>query len=584
MNKEEFYILNSLYNGSIGREECKFDVFKNNIKNKNEIIKNLTKNNFINAKNLSLTKLGKMALDPYKVDNAIILAAGTSSRFVPLSLELPKGLYEVKGEKLIERQIKQLKAAGINNITLVIGYKKEKFYYLKEKYKVKFIINNSFNIKNNIESIYLCRSILKNTYICVSDNYFIENPFNKYEFESFNAGMFTKKRTNEMYVKVDNRNSITSMYKDGKVGNILLGHAFWTKVFANKFIDLVKQDKKGKYDNLFWEWLVKDNLNNLPKFYFKEYKENCIFEFDYFDDLRKFDNKYLMHTHSNIIRNIRLVFRCDENEIINFKRIIDGLTNTSFTFEVRSKKYIYRHPGENTDDIINRVNEKNSLKIAKKYKFDPTYVYADINEGWKISEYVKKYRYPNYKKFDDSKIVIKTLQKLHRKKISVDYGLSPWEDALRIENLLRSQGFVFDADYVQLKEKIKILYNSTKNDKVKKCFCHGDTYKYNWMILPNNDVVLIDWEYAGMADPGIDVGYYIVDAKYSINKAIAFIKEYINYKKSDNLLNHYLVYTALIAYYWYVWALYRKFSGADVEDSIKAWKHAATKFSNYLLN
>ena len=35
-----------------------------------------------------------------KVDNAIILAAGTASRFAPLSYEIPKGLVEVKGEVL----------------------------------------------------------------------------------------------------------------------------------------------------------------------------------------------------------------------------------------------------------------------------------------------------------------------------------------------------------------------------------------------------------------------------------------------------------------------------------------------------
>lgn len=50
------------------------------------------------------------------------------------------------------------------------------FYYLEDKYGVKFIINDSFNIKNNIESLYLARKELKNTYICVSDSYYIENP------------------------------------------------------------------------------------------------------------------------------------------------------------------------------------------------------------------------------------------------------------------------------------------------------------------------------------------------------------------------------------------------------------------------
>ena len=44
----------------------------------------------------------------YRVDNAVIMAAGTSSRFAPLSYERPKALTEVKGEVLIERQIRQI--------------------------------------------------------------------------------------------------------------------------------------------------------------------------------------------------------------------------------------------------------------------------------------------------------------------------------------------------------------------------------------------------------------------------------------------------------------------------------------------
>lgn len=66
----------------------------------------------------------------YKVDNAIIMAAGTASRFAPLSFEKPKALIEVRGEVLIERQIKQLFAAGINEIVIIVGYKKEQFDFL----------------------------------------------------------------------------------------------------------------------------------------------------------------------------------------------------------------------------------------------------------------------------------------------------------------------------------------------------------------------------------------------------------------------------------------------------------------------
>ena len=47
------------------------------------------------------------------VDNAVIMAAGTSSRCAPLSYEMPKALITVKGEVLIERQIRQLQEAGV---------------------------------------------------------------------------------------------------------------------------------------------------------------------------------------------------------------------------------------------------------------------------------------------------------------------------------------------------------------------------------------------------------------------------------------------------------------------------------------
>lgn len=64
-----------------------------------------------------------------KVKNAIIMAAGRSFSFAPFSYELPKALFKVKGETLIERQIKQLKEAGVENIAVVIGHMREKMFF-----------------------------------------------------------------------------------------------------------------------------------------------------------------------------------------------------------------------------------------------------------------------------------------------------------------------------------------------------------------------------------------------------------------------------------------------------------------------
>ena len=102
--------------------------------------------------------------------NAIIMAAGTSSRFAPLSYEKPKGLLEVKGEVLIERQIRQLKEAGVDDITVVVGYKADLFMYLKDKFGVEIVLNEDYNRYNNTSSVIRVIDKLADTYLCSSDN------------------------------------------------------------------------------------------------------------------------------------------------------------------------------------------------------------------------------------------------------------------------------------------------------------------------------------------------------------------------------------------------------------------------------
>lgn len=584
MRKEEFYVLNSLYNGSIGRAGCTYDVEETKALKDTDIYNKLVKTGYIEKESGSITKTGLEALEPYRVNNAVILAAGASTRFIPLSLEQPKGLFEVKGERLIERQIKQLQDAGIDDITIVLGYKKEMFYYLKDKYDVKFVINDSFNIKNNIESLYLAKEELKNTYICVSDSYFVENPFNQFEYNTFYAGYETEECTNEMYVDTDHDGKIIQMEKGLEKGNILLGHSFWKKEFSDSFISIVEENRSsGKYNAFFWEWLVRDNLDCLPAMYYKRYLPGNIFEFDYFDDLRKFDTRYLGHTHSEIIRNIKLIFRCEEEDIRDFRNVSEGMTNTSFIFNIKGVDYIYRHPGDGTESIINRRNEKNSLIEAKKAGIDPTYVYADVNEGWKISVYIPEFREPDYSSFEDSKKILEVLRKLHKADIKAEYGMKPWEDALEMETLLLKNDPNCFAGNVELKKQIETLYKKTIGDGVQKCFCHGDTYKPNWMIRPDGEVILIDWEYSGYSDPGIDVGYYIVDAMYDFQDAEKFIKEYLKDEYDEVKMFHYMAYTAIIAYYWFVWAMYREACGADMGEALDNWRKMAIKYAEYLL-
>lgn len=584
MDINEFKLLNYVYNQMNDRDKFLLDKQTKRLLNNQQLIKEYINDGLISSDLKRVTKKGLQALAPYKVNNAVIMAAGAATRFIPLSLEYPKALFEVKGERLIEREISQLKKAGINNITVVLGYKKEMFYYLKDKYNVKLIINDQYNTKNNIQSLYCAKNELHNTYICPCDEYFTSNPFNQYEFDSFYAGYETNEQQSEMYAVTDNNNKIIDMEKSMSDGNLLLGHTYWTKKFFKKFLELAEMDQSiGKYDNQFWEWLVKDNLTRFPDYYFKEYPVNSIFEFDYFEQLRRFDKKFVGYAHSQILRNIKLIFRCEEEDIVDFRPISEGMTNTSFVFRVKGKDYVYRHPGDGTEKVVNRRNEKRSLIIAKETGVDPTYIYMDSDEGWKISRYIPKFREPKYNIFEDSKKIIPVMRKLHNANIKVNYGMKPWEDSLAMEKLIEAKKPSLLGKYKELKSKINILYKNTLDDGIKKCFCHGDTYCHNWMIEPNGHVLLIDWEYAGYSDPGIDVGYYIVDAMYDFDDARKFIKEYLGKDYTEKGEFHYLAYVAIIAYYWFIWAIYREACDANMGEELNNWKLMAEKYSDYVI-
>lgn len=583
MTREEFNILNNLYEASLGRAKCTMDIALTHALQSREFYEQLVQKGCIDPDCGMLTNEGLSALEPFRVDSAVILAAGSATRFIPLSLEQPKGLYEVRGERLIERQIQQLKEAGIKDITIVLGYKKDMFVYLEEKYHVRLLFNPAYNVKNNIESLLVAEKYLKNSYVCVCDSYFVENPFHQYEYCSFYAGFSTSDKQTEFYAFTNASSRIQRMEMGKNGGLMMLGHSFWNSDFSEYFLALAKADRTvGLYDNKFWEWLLKDHLDSLPPIYFKEYSPGMIYEFDYFEQLRQFDSGYVSHAHSDIIRNIKLVFRCDEEDIVDFRTVSEGLTNTSFIFKIDGIDYIYRHPGDGTESIINRRNEKNSLIKAKEFGIDPTYIYMDVIEGWKISRFIDSFREPEYRNFDDSKKIIRVLQKLHAAPIKVNYGMKPWEDACSIEQLLvEKDAHSFD-NYQKLKSQISILYHNTIGDGVDKCFCHGDTYRPNWMIKPDGDVILIDWEYSGMSDPGIDVGYYIVDAMYDFDDARRFIREYLGESWSEQLEFHYMAYVAIIAYYWFVWALYRESCGASMGESIINWHNVSRKYADYL--
>ena len=171
-------------------------------------------------------------IQQHKVTNAIILAAGKSKRFKPISDYCPKGLSIIKGEVLVERQIKQLQAVGVTDITLVVGYKKEMFFYLADKYDVKIVINEQYDTQDNVSSLRLVLDQLDNTYICSVDNYYPENLFNTYEYRGFYSTIYVENNVDEWVVTTDESGMINDVNIGVPSGYIMLGFVYFDREFS----------------------------------------------------------------------------------------------------------------------------------------------------------------------------------------------------------------------------------------------------------------------------------------------------------------------------------------------------------------
>lgn len=285
----------------------------------------------------------------YKVDNAIILAAGFGSRFVPITFDTPKGLVNVLGEPMIERQIRQLHEAGITDITIVVGYLKEKFEYLTDKYGVNLIYNPEYSVKNSLSTLYLVRHLLKNTYILASDNWLKNNIYHACEPHAWYSGAFMKGETSEWCMITDKSHKIMDVQIGGCDSYVMYGPAFFDMDFSEKFkILLEKYYETPGTDNYYWEQPLKDHIKELD-IYCCCQPDNTVYEFENLEELRLFDTKYMTASGNRALEYISHTFNIPESDITNIKCLKSDNSDQSFRFTVKEKNYICR--------IINPLNK-----------------------------------------------------------------------------------------------------------------------------------------------------------------------------------------------------------------------------------
>ena len=512
---------------------------------------------------------GIKAMEPYKVKNAIILAAGMSTRFVPFSFEKPKGLTGVKGEVLIERQIRQLKEAGIEEIVLVLGAMMEKFLYLVDKYGVKVVLNKEYRHKNTHSSLYFSRDFLKSTYICCADNYFPKSVFHKYEFHSLYSTIYMDGVLHgERGVFTDSKGLIVATQRPAVDQWVMNGYAYFNKDFSDKFKPILEQiyDAPGT-DGLYWEQVYAEHVSELP-LYEERYTSQQVIEFDSIAELEAFDPEYIKYNSIAMIENICSTLKCVPGDIHRIRPIKKGYTNHSFSFICKGESYVYRNPGDIS--WIDRKSEKKALEYAKQQGIDDSYIYADDAVGWKISRFID---ITDDFDFADPKCLQRLcsiLRNMHANPINCGKRMDYMDEAIKLLEDIK----VLDSEAYQIAlsqlDGIKRIDETIKSDNWPIQMIHNDLYEDN-LLISGDQLYLIDWEYAGDADIGFDICKLFVknDAVGSdIDKWLCY---YFQRTPTAAEKRHIIGCAAVSFFYWFIWALYMVKRGNDYADLMLAY-------------
>jgi 2-aminoethylphosphonate-pyruvate transaminase len=110
-----------------------------------------------------------------QVTTAIILAAGMGTRLRETGASLPKGFIRIGGERLIERSIRLLRAAGIKSIYIGTGYGADRYEGLKSRYPfITTVHNPEFAVSGSLFTFFQFRELLSEPVLLLESDLLFE--------------------------------------------------------------------------------------------------------------------------------------------------------------------------------------------------------------------------------------------------------------------------------------------------------------------------------------------------------------------------------------------------------------------------
>lgn len=247
---------------------------------------------------------------------------------------------------------------------------------------------------------------------------------------------------------------------------------------------------------------------------------------------------------------IQFVFNIKDKNI-ELTPLKQGMTNDSFIFSINNERYIIRVPGVNTEKIINRYQEYDVYQAIKNEEFVEPVVYIDRDKGYKISKFIENSHTVNPKDWNEISTCLKRLRDFHSQSHRVEHCFDVFEHINYYESLMPNTSIY--EDYGDTKKNIESLEPVIENLVGEWTLCHIDAVCDNFLVTENQDIYLIDFEYAAMQDPDLDLAMFIVYSLFNRQEIDRIINIY--FENQVTPLKRYKIYSyiAMVGLLWSNW-------------------------------
>mgnify|MGYP003234809648 CR=1 FL=1 len=236
------------------------------------------------------------------------------------------------------------------------------------------------------------------------------------------------------------------------------------------------------------------------------------------------------------------------------------MTNQSFLFSCDGEEYILRIPGVGTSMLIDRKREAAVYNVLKDSDICDHIIYFNKETGYKISRFYRNACVCNAGNDNDAKRCMIFLRNFHQRKYCVEHSFDLWED------------------YNSVKKRVLQLKKYVDMQKKESCLCHIDAVPDNFLLV-ENEIHLIDWEYAGMQDPHVDIAMFGIYSLYNRSQMDQLIDFYFEEECSKELRIKIYCYIAICGLLWSNWCEYKRMCGVEFgEYAAKQYQYAKEYF------